>query len=178
MVKETKYRHHPVPIENGLYLGSQQLDILGFRLDLQDAVLTSAVDQDDTGIAAAELKIDDHVTVPTDAIAIVISIEVNDVGSAANECYMGFCPTGRIGAGRTQYVYCENQNDAKGSRILIVELSDYATYSSIGYMIVGSDGAFDYSINLIGWLIGGTRILRLVIPTEDLLGKCTINHPP
>jgi len=172
MVKETRLRHHPARIEKGLFMGSQQLDILGFRLDLQSAALTSAASQANTA-PMEELTLNDLITVPTDAIAIVISAEVNDALSAANVCYMGFCPTGRAMPGRCQYVYCANVNDRKGSRIVIVELSD-DTYPSIGYMIVGSDGAFDYSINLIGWLIGGTRVSRLVKPAENLPCKFTI----
>jgi len=169
MVKETKFRHHPVRIENGLYLGSQQLDILGFRLDLQSSALTSATNQASTSSNLwPELTLNNLITVPTDAIAIVISVEVNDAASAANVTYMGFCPTGRAMAGRCQYVYPANVNDRKGARIVIVELSD-PTYPSIGYRIVASDGAFDYSINLIGWLISGTRVSRLAIPAEDLL---------
>ncbi len=171
MVKETRFRHHPVRIENGLFMGFQQLDILGFRLDLQLSVLTSDTNQSST--VWQELTLNDLVTVPTNAVAIVISVEANDAASAANVSYMGFCPTGRILAGRCQYVYPANVNDRKGARIVMMELSD-DTYPSIGYRIVASDGAFDYSINLIGWLIGGTRVSRLTIPAEDLFCKFRI----
>lgn len=189
MVKETRYRHHPVRIETGLFLGSQQINILGFRLHLLDAALTSAEDQDSTTIPLwKELTLNDLMptgeTIPTDAIAMVFAVEASDSLSGSNLTYMGFCPTGRATPGRCQYVYPGNADATgpafldkrKGSRIIIVELSD-DTYPSIGYRIVSSDGAFDYSINLIGWLIGGTRVPRLTIPAEDLFCKCAIHHP-
>lgn len=172
MVKETKYRHHPVRLEQGLFLGAQQLDILGFRLDLQSTALTSASNQSATAVWQ-ELTLYNLITVPTDAIAIVLDVEVNDAASAANVTYMGFCPTGRAMAGRCQYAYPANVNDRKSSRIVIIELSGQ-TYPSIGYTIEASDGAFDYSIKLIGWLVGGTRVSRLAKPAEDLICKFTI----
>jgi len=176
MEKETKFRHYPVRIENGLYMGSQQLDILGFRLAFQDSALTSALDQSSTTDPLwPDLTLSDLITVPTDAIAIVISVEVNDADSTANPYYMGFCPTGRIGTGRCQYVYPADVDLRQSSRIIIVELSDQ-TIPRISYRIVASALGFDYSINLVGWLIGGTRVSRLAIPAEDLFCTFTPAH--
>ena len=131
MVKETKFRHHPVRIENGLYIGSQQLDILGFRLDLQSEVLTSEQNQlSTTNPLWQELPIYDYMptgtTVPDDAIAIVMSVTVNDQASTLNVTYMGFCPTERILEGRCQFAYPGNVNSRNSSRIVVMELTDDA----------------------------------------------------
>ena len=167
MVKETKFRHHPVRIEKSLYLGTQQLDILGFRSDLQDAALTSSAGGND--VAWTELTLPDLVTVPANAIAAILDVEVNDAGSAGQATYMGFCPTPAIVAGRVSYVYCGNVNDRKGSRLVIVELS---TNESLMMLVVASGAVFDYTIKLIGWLIGGTDTSRITPPAEELY--CTV----
>ena len=171
MVKETRFRHHPVRIEKSLYLGTEQLDILGYRADIQDAVLVAAAGEDNT--PWTELTLNDLVTVPDDAIAVILDVEVNDVGSAANLCYMGFCPTPAIIAGKLSYVYCANVNDRKFSRIVIVELS---TNESIWYTIAASGAFFDYNIRLLGWLIGGTDLSKITPPAEDLLCIVDINN--
>lgn len=168
MVKETRFRHHPVRIEESLYLGSQQLDLLGIRLDLQDATLKGPTTGTITTPPWQELTLSDLVTIPDDAIAAILSVEVNNLGSAANAAYMGFSPIGGIRAGRTQYVYCGNVNDRKGSRIIVVELS---TDQSIHYMIDEVGGNFDYTIKLIGWLLGGTDLSRITPPAEALYCK-------
>jgi len=180
MVKETKYRHHPTRIENGLFLGSQQLDILGFRLHFLDA----ALDEDLTGSASTNWKPMDLVslmpageTVPQDAVAVVLDVEVNE--SAAGEYYMDFAsvahsgvPPGVVGVqpGKTQTVYIAQLDPWKGSRIVIVELSEDSRILTK----ITSAGALDYSINLIGWLIGGTRVARLTLPAVDLFCKFAI----
>ena len=40
--------------------------------------------------------------------------------------------------------------------------------------ITASGAAFDYSINLIGWLIGGTRVSRVTWPSAELYAKFAI----
>ncbi len=172
MVKETKFRHHPVRIEKSLYLGTEQLDLLGYRADLQDAALASGSGVDDA--QWTELTLSDLVTVPENAIAAVLDVEVNDVGSAGEATYMGFCPTPAIIAGRLSYVYCANVADRKFSRIVIVELS---TNESIWYTIAASGAFFDYNIRLLGWLIGGTDVSRITPPAVDLLCKFDCNNP-
>lgn len=171
MVKETRFRHHPVRIEKSLYLGSEQLDIVGYHADLQDAVLVPGSGVDDA--PWTELTLSDLVTVPENAVAVVLDVEVNDIGSAANLCYMGFCPTHAIIAGRVSYVYCANVNDRKFSRVVIVEIS---TRDSIVYTIAASGAFFDYNIRLLGWLIGGTDLSKITPPAEDLLCKVDINN--
>ena len=170
MVKETKFRHHPVRIEKSLYLGTQQLDILGFYADLQDAALASATGVDD--IAWTELTLNNLVTVPADAIAAILDVEVNDFNPVGQDCYMGFCPTPAIIAGRISYVYTGNVADRKGSRLVIVELS---TNESIMMMVEASGAVFDYTVKLIGWLIGGTDMSRITPPAVDLPCKVFIN---
>ncbi len=171
MVKETKFRHHPVRIEQGLFLGTEQLDLVAFRSDLQDAVIASDAGVDDA--QWTELTLSDLVTVPEDAVAVVLDVEVNDNGSAGQDCYMGFCPTHAIIAGRISNVYAGNVADRKGSRVVIVELS---TRDSVVYNIVASGAVFDYSIKLLGWLIGGTRLSKITPPAVDLLCIVDINN--
>jgi len=171
MVKETKYRHHPVRIEKSLYLGSEQIDILGYHSDLQDAVLDSDTGLDDT--PWTELTLSDKVTVPDDAIAIILDVEVFDNNPTAQDCYMGFCPTHAIIAGRISNVYTGNVADRKGSRVVIVELS---TRDSIVYNIVASGAVFAYTIRLLGWLIGGTEVSKITPPAEELYCKFRCNQ--
>lgn len=165
MVKETRFRHHPTRIEEALWLGMQELDLTGFYLDLQTAALVDLTGQDDT-VFFEELTLSDLVTVPDDAIAVVLEVEANDSGSAGQACYIGFAPTGDLRPGKIQYVYTGNVADRKGSRIIIVLIS---TDESILYQIVASGAAFDYTIKLIGWLIGGTDLARQTPPAEELL---------
>lgn len=170
MVKETRFRHHPVRIEESLFLGVEELDLTGYYEDLQTAVLATASGVDDT-VFWEELVLGTLVTIPTDAIAAILDVQVNDSGSAAQECFMGFCPTGAIWAGRAQYVYCGDVNDRIGSRIVIVGLS---TDESIHYHITASGANFDYTIKLLGWLIGGTDISRFDPVAEDLFCRFRI----
>ena len=173
MVKETKYRHHPVRIEKGLFLGSQQLDILGFRLALLNAALTSATNISTQAWHPMNLNtlvVAAGATVPQDAIAVILSVKAKDDG--VGDYYMDFAsvahsgvPPGVVGVqpGKTQTVYIGQGADVWGSRIVIVELSED---SRILTKVTGVN--LDYSINLIGWLIGGTRVSKLTLPAEDL----------
>lgn len=171
MVKETKFRHHPVRIEQGLFLGTEQIDLVAFRSDLQDAAIASAAGQDDT--QWTELTLSNLVTVPEDAVAVILDVAVNDFNPVGQDCYMGFCPTHAIIAGRVSNVYTGNVADRKGSRVVIVELS---TRDSIVYNIVASGAVFDYSIKLLGWLIGGTRLSKVTPPAVDLYCNVDINN--
>jgi len=177
MVKETKYRHHPVRIENGLYLGSQQLDILGVKLAFLDAVLTSAAGEDTTDWTPMNLNtlvVAAGETVPHDAVAVILDVEVNDNG-APGDYYMDFASVEHnylgVQAGKTETVYVGQVSDRKGARSIIVELSEDF---NILTKITASGGVFDYSINLVGWLIGGTRVSKVTWPSVDLYAKFTI----
>ena len=178
MVKETKFRHHPARIENGLYLGSQQLDILGVKLAFLESVLTSDTGLNTTGWTPMNLNtlvVAAGATVPQDAIAVIIDIEVND-GGGAGDYYMDFASVEHSGgagvqAGKTETVYIGQGVDTKGARTIIVELSEDF---NILTKITASGAAFDYSINLIGWLIGGTRVSRVTWPSAELYAKFAI----
>jgi len=182
MVKETKYRHHPFRVEKGLFLGSEQLDILGVKLAFLDAALTSAAGKNTTGwnpmnlntaalVAAGE-------TIPKDAVAVILDVEVNDENAPGNY-YMQFASVEpdantsnqEVPAGKTETVYVGQGIDRKGARTIIVELSEDFY---IRTKITASAAVFDYSINLIGWLIGGTRIAKVTWPSVDLYAKFTI----
>jgi len=173
MVKETKFRHQPVRIENGLYVGSQQLDILGYRADLKSALIADDTGVDDIIWTELPLSGITGVTVPTNAIAVILDVEVSDDGSSGGTaCYMAFCTTGSFVAetaeesGKVSFVYCANVDERKFSRVVIVELS---TNDSIHYTINASGTNFNYNIRLLGWLIGGTRVSKVTPIAEDLL---------
>lgn len=174
MVKETKFRHQPVRIENGLYVGSQQLDILGYRADLKSALIADDTGVNDTIWTELPLSGITGVTVPTNAIAVILDVEVSDDGSSGGTaCYMAFCTTGSFvetpeESGKVSFVYCANVNARKFSRVVIVELS---TNDSIHYTINASGDAFNYNIRLLGWLIGGTRVSKVTPVAEDLYCK-------
>lgn len=178
MVKETKFRHHPVRIENGLYMGSQQLDILGVELAFLDAALTSDSSSNTTIWTPMDINalvVAAGATVPVNAIAVILDVEVNDSG-AAGDYYMEFTSVEHSGgagqqAGKTQTVYVGQVGDRKGARIIIIELSEDL---NILTKITASGAAFDYSINLIGWLIGGTRVARVTWPSVELFAKFAI----
>jgi hypothetical protein len=178
MVKETKFRHHPTRIETGLFMGSQQLDILGVELAFLDAALTSAASLNTTGwlpMNLYTLVVAAGATVPRDAIAVILDVEVNDSG-APGDYYMDLASVEHSGgagvqAGKTETVYVGQVTDRKGARIIIMELSDNF---NILTRITASGGNFDYSINLIGWLIGGTRVSRVTWPSADLYAKFAI----
>jgi len=182
MVKETKYRHHPVRLEKGLFLGLQQLDIVGVRLAFLDDVLHDDDLAETTGWTPMNLNtlvVAKGATVPRDAVAVILDVEVWD-DAASGEHYMQFAsvePDANtsnqdVPAGKTQTVYRAQAAGRKGSRIVIVELSEDFC---IRTKIAGSaPNAFNYSINLIGWLIGGTRISKVTWPSVDLYAKFTI----
>lgn len=186
--KETRYRHHPERIEKGLFMGSQQLDILGIHLMTLDAVLTSG--SGDSGLSTTDwtpLKLSPLVvaageTIPQDAIAVILDVAVNDEDiSGATNGLLEFAPPEYeadgvsepgIPTGHTETVYCADFNDRISSRLIIVEMS---TDFNIVYKATASlVKTLDYTIKLIGWLIGGTRVARLAWPSVDLYCKFVI----
>ncbi|KKN63876.1 hypothetical protein LCGC14_0497540 [marine sediment metagenome] len=178
MVKETRYQEHPVRYEVGLFLGSQQLDVEGINLMTLAAALTSG-SLSTTGwvplklsplvVAAAE-------TIPLGAIAAILDVEVNDAGGAGTDTYLDLASpehgvAGKL-AGKTETVYCGDINDAIDSRLVIVEMSDDF---SIVYKATASGGAtLDYTLKLIGWIVGGTRIVKVTWPSVELYCKVVI----
>lgn len=180
MVKETKFRHHPVRIEKGLFLGLQQLDIVGVRLAFLDDSLTPGTDistqREWHPMDIASLVVTAGGTVPQDAVAVILDVEVKDDG--VGDYYMEFAsvehsgyPPGTVGVqpGKTETVYIGQGADRYGSRTIIVELSEDF---NILTKVTGVN--LDYAINLIGWLIGGTRIAKVTWPSVDLYAKFTI----
>jgi len=183
--KETRYRHHPERIEKGLFMGSQQLDILGIHLMTLDAVLTSG--SVGTGLSTTNwtpLKLAPLVTtaghtIPQDAIAVILDVAVNDSDiSTPTDGQLEFAAPEHGAAepgilvGHTEIVYCGDVNDRISSRLITVEMS---TDFSIVYKATASGAnTLDYTIKLIGWLIGGTRVARIAWPSVDLYCKFTI----
>jgi len=167
MVKETEYDHHAVRIVKGLSLGSEYLPGQIVHLNFQTAAIKTVTSTDD--LSWRTLDIDDllpsGVTRPVNAIAAILDIAVNDAASAAAAQYMAVATPGIILAGKTQYIYCGNVNDRVNSRIVIVEITGDGKFA---YMIVASGAVFDYTIKLIGWIIGGELNTPVTLPSKDL----------
>jgi len=172
MVKETKFRHHPTRIETGLFMGSEQLDIVGVKLAFIDSTLTSDEGSDSTDWTAMDLNtlvIARGATVPTNAIAVILDVRVRN-GDVAGNYYMRFASVG-LQDGKTETVYVGQGNNRWGARTIIIEVNDGF---NIFTRIFASGTVFDYDINLVGWLIGGTRVSRVTFPSEDLYATFTI----
>lgn len=170
MVKRHRFRRHPLHAYRGLMLGAEEEYVGGVQLDLRDAAILSAVDQDDTSWRTLSLA---AALPPAAAVAAILDVQVNDAGSAGENCHMRIAKAGIIIAGRTHYIGAPAPNDLIGSKTVIVELTEDFL---IAYMIQASGGVFDYNINLIGWILEARGplpawVARDAVPSEDL--KCT-----
>lgn len=183
MVKESVYRHHPERMAVGLFLGSEQLDILGIHLMTLNAALTSGVGA--TGLSTTDwvpLKLSPLVvaaaeTIPDDAIAVILDIAVNDSDiSTFTDGILELAspehgPAGIL-AGKTEKVYCGDVNNRVSSRLVVVELSD--DFCIVYKATASGANTLDYTIKLIGWLIGGTRVAKVTWPSVELYCKVVI----
>jgi len=188
VVKETKFRHHPFRIEEGLFLGSQQLDIVGVKLAFLDESLTPG-----TNISTQSkwhlmdlnaLVVTAGGTVPKDAVAVILDVKVKD--DATGDFYMDFASVEHatseetsgdpatpnwvgVQPGKTETVHIGQGANYWGSRTIIVELSENF---NILTKVTGTN--LDYAISLIGWLIGGIRVAKVTLPSLDLYAKFAI----
>jgi len=174
MVKETKYDHHPVRIEKGLFLGSEQLDLAGIYYTQHSAVLASVASSDDLKWALLDLAA--VVTVPDNAVAAILDVAVNDEGSAGAAAYAYF--SSNVGGqldldSRLTYVYCGNVNDRVGSKTIIATLTED---DKVAFCVVATGAVFDYKIKLIGYLIAGTRSSKVVLPSASLQAQFVVNQ--
>ena len=178
MVKETKYRHHPERIEKGLFIGSQQLDILGIHLMTIAAALTSGSfsTTDWLPLKLAPLMATANKTIPKDAIAVILDVAVNDAGGAGTDAYLELASpehgTAGILAGNTETIYCGDVDDHIDSRLVVVELSE--DFCIVYKATASGANTLDYTIKLVGWLIGGTRVTKIAWPSLDLYCKFVI----
>lgn len=175
MVKETKFGQHPVRIVKGLSLGSEYMPGQIVYLNFQTAAIKTVANTND--VKWSTLDIDDllptGVTRPVNAIAAILDVWVRDAASAANATYMALATPGIIVAGKTQYIYPGNVNDRPTSRTVIVEITGDGKFA---YMIEASGAAFDYTIKLIGWVIGGELSTHVTLPSEELKGVFQVNQ--
>ena len=172
VLKETLYRHHPERVEVGLFLGTQQLDILGIHLMTLAAALTSGSfgTTDWVPLKLSPLVVAAAEVIPSDAVAVILDVAVNDGAGAGTDAYLELAspehgPAGIL-AGKTETVYCGDVNDLIDSRLVVVAMSD--DFSIVYKATASGAGALDYTIKLIGWLIGGTRIEMPTWPYRDL----------
>lgn len=183
MVKESVYRHHPERMEVGLFLGTQQLDILGIHLMTLAAALTAG--SVGSGLSTTDwvpLKLSPLVvaaaeSIPLGAIAVILDVAVNDSDiSTFTDGVLELAspehgPAGIL-AGKTEKVYCGDVNDRVSSRLVVVELSD--DFSIVYKATASGASTLDYNIKLIGWLIGGTRVAKVTWPSVDLYCKVVV----
>lgn len=176
--KISLFRHHPVRIEQGLFMGLQQLDIVAVRLAMLDAVLTSPTGVNSTGWLPLDIRslvVAKGGIMPYNAIAVILDVEVSDTNPVGAATYMEFAGVEHnylgVPAGKIQTVYCGNVTDRKHARLIVAQLS----YDGrILCKITASGAVFAYTIKLVGWLIGGTRIDKEALPYAELLAKFTI----
>ena len=173
MVKETKFRHHPFRITKGFSLGAEYMPGTIIVLDLQTAAVTGSFS--DTAWSSLDLPgLFTSADKPIDAVAAILDVAVNDSGSAGAATYLALATPGIIVAGKTSYVYPGDVNDRPQSRLVIVEVTEDG---KIAYKAEASgNNTLDYSIKLIGWLVGGSLVSPISLPYEDLKAKASINH--
>ena len=179
MVKETRYQEHPVRYEVGLFLGSQQLDVEGIHLMTLAAALTSGSlsTTDWVPLKLSPLVVAAAETIPLGAIAAILDVAVNeaDISTATDGVLELASPEHGVAgilAGKTETVYCGDINDAIDSRLVIVEMSD--DFSIVYKATASLVNTLDYTIKLIGWIVGGTRIAKITWPSVELYCKVVI----
>ena len=178
MVKETRYQEHPVRYEVGLFLGSQQLDVEGIHLMTLDAALLSGSFgiTDWVPLKLSPLVVAAAEAIPLGAIAVIFDVEVNDEFGAATDAKLELASPEHgiagILAGKTETIYCGDVNDFIDSRLVVVEMSD--NFSIVYKATAQGANTLDYTIKLIGWIVGGTRIAKVTWPSVELYCKVVI----
>lgn len=173
MVKETKYAHHPVRILKGLSLGQEYMPGTVIVLDLLSAAKTGSLSDTDWTVWDVDSLFTGEDR-PKDAVAAIIDVAVNDSGSAGTACYLALAAPGIIVAGKTFYCYPGDVNDRVQSRLVIIPISSDGKFAVSAEASGGS--TLDYSLKLIGWLVGGSLVTATAFPYEDLKAIGTINH--
>ncbi len=174
MVKETRFDHHAVRVVKGLSLGTEYMPGQIIYLDTQTSALEE-VTSDDVSWTLKDIDgiLPSGATRPTNAVAAILDVAVNDSGSAGEECYLAIATPGIIVAGKTQYIYCGDVNDRIGTRTVIVEISSDGKFA---YMINATGNNFDRVIKLIGWVIAGTLTTPITLPNEELFARFSVNQ--
>lgn len=179
MVKRTEFQYNVVRMEQGLFLGLQQLDILGIRPEYMTTALTSGTfvgpatsAWDPMNINA--LMVAANLAMPVNAIAVILDVTVNDDNSDAGDSYMELASVDHDAAGpyasKSCIVYSGIVDDRRAARTVIVWLSE--TMDILRRITAMQN--FDYEIKVMGWLIGGIRISLAQWPSEELYAKFRI----
>jgi len=179
MVKESVYRHHPERMEKGLFIGSEQLDILGIHLMTLDAILDSgslSTMGNWLPLKLAPLVVTAGEVIPADAIAVILDVAVNEFNpAAATDGLLQFAPPefgDPFPTGHVETVYCGDEVDRINSRLVIVLLS--TDFCILWKATASGANTLDYTLKLVGWLIGGTRVSTIVWPSAELLCKFVV----
>lgn len=180
MTKQTIYDKHEVRIKKGLALGAELIPGMILVPDFQVSAIKSG--SGGTGLSADNWTTWDikdlaeaiAANMPQDAYAVVLDVTVNDSGSAGADASLGFAAPGIIKDGKAEYAYCGGTNDRKNARTVIVPISKDGKVAVKSGATGGN--TLDYSVKLVGWLVGGTDTAAVELPYVDLKGVLTVNH--
>jgi len=167
MVKTHRFKHHPVEIQKGLMLGTEQEYGGIVQLDLRTSNVATVVGKNSTGWTLLDLA---SLSPPKEAMAAILDVAARDEGGAGTDAHLDIATPGIIYASKTEIIYCGDVNDRWQSRIVIAELSDD---DKIAIKITASGAVFDYTVKLIGWVIIPSSS-RVVPPSKDLKATFTV----
>lgn len=115
--------------------------------------LTSYIktEQDKSDESWKDWDLDDSTTVPTNAKAVMLVVQVRDSGSSTFNASMSFRKNGETSGKQNYPVFCFAPDDALTTQFVIVEMDDNHV---IEYSINASgSNTFDYFIKLWGWIL-------------------------
>jgi len=182
MVNETKFLKAPIRIGKGLSFGTDYRPGLIIVPELFDAAIKSG--SIGTGLTTAGwtmLDIDalakaaGGVGMPKGAAGVILDAEINDSAGAAGDYYMQFAKPGAIVDGQTFTIHAGSVNDRKASGHVIVPCTDDGKVAW-NYVTSGAN-TLDYSIKLIGWVIGGSLVAPVTLPSADLQAQFFVKNP-
>jgi len=182
MVSESKFLKAPVRVGKGLSLGSDYRPGMIVVPEFLDAAIASG--SVGTGLSTEGwtmldvdklAKIAGSSGMPKGAKGVVLDAEINDSGGAGTDCYMQFAKPGAIVAGQTFTIHAGSINDRKASGQAIVPCTDDG---KVAWNYLASGGnTLDYSIKLIGWIIGGSLVAPVTLPCANLKAKFFVKNP-
>ena len=172
MVKETKFLKAPVRVGKGLSLGSDYRPGLIIVPEFLDAAIASG-SLTTAGWTLFDVdklaKIAGGVGMPTGAKGVILNAEINDEAGHLGDYYMQFAkpfPGVSPPAGQILTIHAGSVADRKASGQVIVPCTDDG---KVAWNYVASGAAtLDYSIKLIGWIIGGSLVAPVTLPYADL----------
>jgi len=179
MTKYTRFTKDKVRIQKGLALGAELIQGLILVPDfLTDPIDGGSLSSGNwTTWDVKDLAEAVGGNMPQDAYAVILDVEIQDSGTTiGGDAWLAFAAPGAIiGDGKTQYVDAAPRNNTYSSRIVIVPISKDGKIA-VEAEATGA-GTLNYTVKLIGWLVGGTDLPAIELPYADLKVTLTVNHP-